>query len=172
MLLGLVGKKGSGKDTCADYLTEHHKFIKIALADPPKHAVRKLFRLTPKQLWGPIELKEAIDERYQRSPRELVIELSNFGKSIDPDCWIKLALSNIGLYEKVVVSDVRFLNEAAAIKRNGGILCRIQRNFSTGLGEQDPSETEQEQIQVDWEIQNTGTLEELYEKIEFIMARV
>ena len=64
MLVGLSGLKGSGKDTCADYLVKNHGFIKVAFADPLKDALKVLFMFTNDQLNGTIEQKEAPDNRW------------------------------------------------------------------------------------------------------------
>ena len=47
---------------------------------------------------------------------------------LDPDIWIKLALQTHGEQntDVLIITDVRFKNEAKAIKDKGGILIRIE----------------------------------------------
>ena len=71
MLIGLVGKKGSGKDTTADFLVEKFDFKKKAFADPLKSVVQKLFLLEKDDLYDPIK-KETIDPRWGMSPRQMM----------------------------------------------------------------------------------------------------
>ena len=66
-LIGLVGRAGSGKDTIADILVRDHGFVKIALADPIKRALRDFYAFTEYQLWGPSSARNAPDPRYPRS---------------------------------------------------------------------------------------------------------
>lgn len=63
-----------------------------------------------------------------------------------------------------LVTDVRFPNEATAIKERGGMLIRINRGGDVTHG-QHPSETALDDY-AEWDvvIDNNGTLEELIEK--------
>lgn len=70
MIIGLVGKKRSGKDTVADHLVRRHDFIKYSLADPMKKAVQEIFLLSDEQLWG--DRKESLDARYNTTARKIL----------------------------------------------------------------------------------------------------
>ncbi len=59
---------------------------------------------------------------------------------------------------KWLVTDVRFENEAEAIKERGGILLRINRNVDTGTH---PSETSLDDYKFDYTISNKGSMEDL-----------
>lgn len=74
-----------------------------------------------------------------------------------------------------IITDVRFPNEAKAIKNRGGILIRIERDYVLRGGPEDPknqhpSETALDDYQ-DWDyiIQNDGTIEDLIEKVKEIL---
>ena len=58
MLLGFMGCKGAGKDTCGNYLVDTYDFIQKAFADPLKKACGELFLFTPEQLYGTQEQKK------------------------------------------------------------------------------------------------------------------
>ena len=45
-VIGFLGKKGTGKDTCADYLVENHAFEKLSFAGPLKEKDFPLFLST------------------------------------------------------------------------------------------------------------------------------
>lgn len=60
----LVGQSGSGKDTAADFMTENHGAVKIALADPIKRLAMEVFGFTEEQLWGPSGNRNEVDARY------------------------------------------------------------------------------------------------------------
>ena len=70
MLIVVIGKKGSGKDTFSDYIIEKHGFIKYSFADPLKKGLQHFFNLTDEQLYDP-KIKEMVDPRWGVSPRQL-----------------------------------------------------------------------------------------------------
>ena len=49
VLIGIIGKKGSGKDTVSDYLVENHLFHKLAFADPIKQVASIMFDFNEQQ---------------------------------------------------------------------------------------------------------------------------
>ena len=59
MIIGFLGEKRSGKDTCGNYIIENYGFERYAFADPIKRACQHLFGFTDEQCWG--DLKEEID---------------------------------------------------------------------------------------------------------------
>ena len=71
MIIGITGKAGSGKDTVADYLVKNHDFIKLSFAGILKQGMQILFNLSDDQLHHPL-VKEKIDPRWGKSPRELM----------------------------------------------------------------------------------------------------
>ena len=50
--IGLLGQKGSGKDTLADYLVNNKGFVKYSFATPVKNISKILFNLSYEQLYG------------------------------------------------------------------------------------------------------------------------
>jgi len=69
-LIGLVGRKRSGKDSVADYLISNNQFKKYSFADPLKRALIEIFGFTENQMWGSEKDKETIDPRWNISPRK------------------------------------------------------------------------------------------------------
>lgn len=63
-LVAFLGQAGSGKDTAAGHLVEHHGFVKLAMADPLKRFCGQVFDFEHDQLWGPSEYRNAHDKRY------------------------------------------------------------------------------------------------------------
>lgn len=137
-IVGISGKRGSGKTTLANELVASGKFIRASFAAPLKFAVVRDFNLIQSQVNG--ALKEVIDERYNKTPRDIMIAYGNFFRSIDPNYWVdqlRLALDHID--RSVVIDDMRFENEAIMIKALGGYLVRLDRDemFSPYKGEID-----------------------------------
>lgn len=173
VLIGLVGRKQVGKDTAADYLCRHYGFIKYAFAQPLKQMCQQLFFLSDDQL-SDNTLKEAIDPRWGRSPRQIlqVVGTDMFRNHWDVNFWV----DHFGVWVRqqegahIVVSDVRFQNEADAIKDRGGLLIQIKRG-SAGTGDGHASET-QNIKGVDRVIVNDGDLSKLYTQIDASMSNV
>ena len=114
MIVGLIGKKGHGKDTFADYLVEHYGFVKLSFAEPLKKVCKELFLLTDEQLYDPME-KEKVDERWGKSPRQLmqIIGTDILRKYYDEKIWVNLLLKKMEHYKKknIVICDIRHPNE-------------------------------------------------------------
>lgn len=99
---------------------------------------------------------------------------------IHPNIWVNALMADYKVYKDEelpnwIITDVRFPNEAKAIKDKGGILIRIERDYVLRGGPEDPknqhpSETALDNYQ-DWDyvIQNDGTIEDLINKIRKII---
>lgn len=98
MILGITGFAGSGKDTVADMLVEHHGFVKVSLADPMKRFCREIFDFSDTQLWGPSSERNRPDSRYPHegsflSPRKALQLLgTEFGRHCYPKVWLEYCL--------------------------------------------------------------------------------
>jgi hypothetical protein len=119
-ILLLGGKKGSGKDTAADVLTDHWGFRKFAFAGPIKEGIgREVFQLTDEQLHG--AAKEEEDPVWGLTPRQILQKAGTdafkpvFGKEI----WAKSAVSKIeqSSHTLWVCSDLRFPVEIGVMER-------------------------------------------------------
>jgi len=141
MIIGFVGLIGSGKDTAADYLVNFHGFRRDSFAGTLKDAVAAVFGWDRTLLEGRTkearEWREQIDPWWAKrlgmpdlTPRWI---LQYWGtevcrKAFHDSIWIasleyKLLTSN----DDIVISDVRFPNEIAAIHNAGGLVVRIKR---------------------------------------------
>lgn len=92
------------------------------------------------------------------------------GRSISPNLWVDALMNDYieaksgGYEEDWIVTDVRFENEAEAIRKNSGILIRLNRN--TGSNDQHSSETALDNYKnFDLVIDNNGTIDELIDKV-------
>jgi hypothetical protein len=140
MIIGICGLIGAGKDTIADYLVNIHQFRRESFANTLKDAVSAVFGWNREMLEGRTkqsrEWREQRDEWWSNrlgmdiTPRWVLqywgTEVAR--KSFHDDIWIaslenKLRTSS----DDIVISDCRFPNEIAAIKRAGGIVIRVVR---------------------------------------------
>jgi len=143
ILIGLVGLKGSGKDTMGDMFVKDYDFIKKSFADPLKEACKHLFVLSDEQLWG--DLKETPDPRWDNcTPREILQyvgsellrdQLGKIMPNINRNVHVhnmRLWLNeNLSKYQFIICPDCRFEEEINLIKSMGGIIIKIDRNTVT-----------------------------------------
>ena len=213
----------------------------IAMADPMKVFVKRVYEFTDEQLWGPSQMRNAPDRRYPRagahvfqkegsvfkfapddelpssvckgcgaewkegldkgecttylSPREALQQLgSEWGRARWDSTWIAMALrwsdklrsgvrsrkagdsahtfANSWVLDKVeavVISDVRFVNEAKMIRDQGGEVWRlvrpeVDRVEGTHMSEREQTSSEMGHY-VTFTLDNSGTLDELYGQV-------
>ena len=74
------------------------------------------------------------------------------------------------IYPNWIITDMRFLNEMEAVKKRGGITIRVNRNLEESK-DQHESETELDNAEFDYVINNDGTIEELIEKVREILTK-
>ena len=173
VLIGIVGKKYSGKDTAADYLVANHNFTKMAFADPVKKVAKELFNFNDEQLYG--NLKEATDERWGISPREVFqkigTDFAQFGiytyfpnmKNIGRKLWVERLFAEYDPKSDTVISDVRFKHEIERITKENGIIIKIIRDNSYIDNHISENEIEDEKCKIFY---NNGTKDELYNSIK------
>lgn len=129
-----------GKDTAARVLLEELGFQRIAFAEPIKGALLALdpFLPAPEGPTSFMRLSEFAASRpwsevkdYPEVRRLMQIMGTEVGRNLfDPDLWVRLAkrkLESTLSVGDVVVTDVRFPNEARLIRGYGGVLVRLER---------------------------------------------
>jgi hypothetical protein len=139
MIIGLSGYARSGKDTAADRLVSNHGFARYSFAAPMKEAMYILNPIVGSDSISPFKYKNLVDtygldkakESYPEIRRLLQVFGTEVGRNMfGENFWVDLALNKINV-EHAVISDVRFKNEADAIKKAGGQVWRINRH---GIG--------------------------------------
>ena len=173
-LIGITGKARSGKDAIAKFAWSQYGFTRIAFADPVKMAAQAKFGLTIEQTWRD-ELKEVVIPHWGMTPRQIFqMEGTEAGRDVfGNDLWIKRFMLSYNLLkdtDDIIVPDVRFDNEAYAIKALGGIIIEVRRG-QAGLSGSAASHVSESGLSLpaDYVIENEGTLEELHEKFEAIV---
>lgn len=137
-VVGITGTLNSGKDLLATEFVVRG-FVRMAFADPLKDAVHRIFHIPTEILWGDSSKR---DTRTRKILQELG---TDFARKFDPDIWIKRTLERINNYKlglgdklglcgelkgpvKIIVPDVRFPNEAQALKDHfDATLIRVYR---------------------------------------------
>lgn len=130
MLIGISGKSKAGKDELFKF-AKLSGFEKVSFASPLKTMAKEAFGLDEYQVNGDgkDEVTELLDGH---TPRELLIELGNLYRRYDSQYWVKAAMKYVqeNSDRNFMVTDVRYVNEAEAIRNNGGIIVRLERHPS------------------------------------------
>lgn len=177
-MLGILGKKGVGKDLISDYVVKNYGYTKTSFAYPLKEACKLLFGFTEDQVNG--DLKEVIDPAWGLTPRTVLQyvgtemfrkNIQNLLPNIEDNFWVNSLINRVLKMENknIVISDVRFQNEAEIIQKNNGLVIKLVR---PGIFNKDEhaSEKAQESIEnYDYLLVNDGTIKELYDKVDTIM---
>lgn len=168
MIVGLSGYARSGKDTVADLLRDHER---RAFADAMREA---LYALNPIIKDG-IRLHEALYEckgwevaktAFPEIRRLLQVLGTEVGRQmIDEDVWVTMTTQDLKPTDDVVFADVRFPNEAQAIKDLGGQIWRVNRPGTHAINAH-ASESAMDNWPFDAIITNDGTLEDLMGQVE------
>ena len=83
MIIGITGKKRSGKDTISDFLVEKYDFVKYGFANPIKEIARIIFGFTENQLFE--KEKDIVDENWGIKPRDFFQKFgTDYGQFIFP----------------------------------------------------------------------------------------
>ena len=175
--IGFSGWARSGKDTAAEHVIKNYGYSKASFAEPIRQALynlnpsidvgesNKASLATAVRLLGWEELKDiSVDVRplMQRLGTEVGREM--FGDNF----WVDSALDRVSDGSKVVFTDVRYHNEADAVRALGGQIYRIDR-AGVGPANEHASETALNDYAFDDRIDNSGTVEELYSQIDRVI---
>lgn len=179
-LIGLIGKKRTGKDTFAAKLVRDLGYERVALADPLREAALALdpivgtFPLQSEGItrvreWRLSDVVETLGwERAKDYVPEVRRTLQRFGtesiRAIDDRFWINAAFARIDALRAegtpVVVTDVRYPNEADAIRDATGYLVRIVRDLPDD-GDAHASEKAMDDYREHLRVPNNGSVEDL-----------
>ena len=168
-IIGIAGHARAGKDTVAQFIREEYLAMTYAFAEPLKAMLRAL-GLDEQDLNG--WRKEEINHEFYASPRHMMQTLgTEWGRdSINENIWVIAAakriqhLSQVQPDTTIIVTDVRFENEADFIRKHG-FLIHIERPIQRIDGSTHRSENP---IRIneaeDSVIVNDGDLEQLREE--------
>lgn len=189
MIIGISGKKQSGKNTVGAILQCLHENInfegikevidKGMLIYDPNNMELVSFASKLKEIASSLigvkywdfenqTFKKEVDPLTGLTNREILQKIgTSFRKLFGEDIWIKVLFKYLecnGLDKNYIITDVRYKNEAKAIKEKGGILIRVNRNT-------DSNDTHQSEVDLDdydkfdFIIDNNGSVEELIKKV-------
>jgi hypothetical protein len=168
-LIGLTGKARSGKDTVGNFILGAVGGYTYAFADPIRAMLRGFGIDMSDPYWQ--ANKETVIPSLGVSPRHLMQTLgTEWGrKLVNPDVWLILAKQKLLKNGPgMIVTDVRFENEAKWIRDAGGLLIHIERPDSQ------PVQTHESEMGIlmgseDYKLFNRGTLAELQASVHRLL---
>jgi len=156
--IALTGRMGTGKSTLAEFLKNSFGFQRRSFAAKLKEMAREMFDMKSKD-------------------RVLLQTLGSKLREVQSDVWAKYVIDEINETAplRVVIDDMRYLNEATALKENGfklvglyalkeSILKRRPVGFTPETARH-PSETETDEIHVDCALDTSLSIETTYRKM-------
>jgi len=178
VIIGFGHRAQVGKDTAGDWLVDQG-WERLAFADLVRQV---LYALDP--VVDPVStdyyfcLKNMVDTmgwemtKNNTEVRGLLQKLGHGLREIlDPDVWCRPVLKQAEALDEdgknVVITDVRYFNEVAAIRNAGGRVWRIDRAVPRI---KHPGEEQLDEFQ-DWDgvIDNNGSIEDLYEQVRALV---
>jgi len=149
--LALSSKAGCGKSTIAERLVKSYGFIELSFAEKLKQICLNLF---PELMTG---------DSNKNNSRWILQKFGTDCREIDQFVWIKPVLQQLDNEYKnvprIVVSDLRYLNEYLVLKSRGFKLVRIERpretrkKYGYNVDDMHGSETELDYIHNDgWDL--------------------
>lgn len=171
-IYGITGRKGSGKDTAGEFFIKAG-FIRVKFADAVKGMLR-IMLVTAGYSYE--EAKELIDGSRKEEPLHLLEgktmrwAMQSLGtewgrEMISENLWVNITEGRCrALRDKIIITDMRFPNEAGMILRLGGQTIRIVRD-SVMCDATHDSERFIDDLKVDWVITNNGTIDDLHLKL-------
>lgn len=189
-LIGLLGPARVGKDTVGQLMVDHHNFRQYAFADPIRKACSEMFGLPVSRFMGNDPDRDKPDPFWGISPREMLQKLGTEGgrNLFRDDLWIKRAEQewnimkvdgflddqslDLPFWNGMVITDVRFRNEAEWIITQGGSVVRVFRPNRIRSVRDHASEQEIEQCVFTHKVVNDGSISYLHSKVFNVVQEI
>lgn len=177
LLIGICGRRHSGKSTSANHLVANHGFTPVGMPDPIKAMLRAI-GLNERELNG--DLKEVPCARLGgRTPRYAMEHLGEtWGRQmIDLEIWTTLCKYSAAERIKflrdcsvnVLLDSIRNPEEANLVLENGGHVIRIFRPDTDSPG-MFPSERLIDECRYSHSVMNTGAESNLIANVEAFVS--
>ena len=179
MKIGFGHKQRSGKDTAADYIISKYGGMKLKFADPLyeiESLCHKFVNLPP-------------PNTYTKAQRRNFLQFigTQWGRTLDYDLWAKMMDEKLTKFESlyqpcpslfrsseldtnIFVTDVRFPNEVAVLKKHGFTIVRIDREEElrdlTGNPNHESEVSLDGHHYYDYIIDNNSSLNDFYSKLD------
>lgn len=182
-IIGILGKKHSGKDTVSDYIVAKYGYGKDSFAGPLKRGLKEFFGLTDQEVYT--DLKDSVHPELGVTPRSLMTYIGTniirndanlkINPNIRKNLWVRLLEKKFKKdyqYDSIVLSDHRFENECRMVLTNKGFVIKLVRPKLENPSENSKTEEHESEKAVDsvtsfnYIINNCSTIEKLYSLVD------
>ena len=177
-IIGLCGRKGSGKNVVGTYL-ETYGYEQVSFAAKLKESAAAVFDINPERFEVLKNDPDAIITL--GTPDEDIAWLTvrqylqRYGTEAHRDVfgydfWRRELFTSLpqGTYKKYAITDVRFDDELRAVRERGGKVWRVNRALPDD-GDTHASEADPDPALIDGELFNDGSFEELYAQVDILV---
>lgn len=169
-VLGIAGRARSGKDTVRNFIIAARGGYGYSFADPIRSMLKGIGVDMTDPYW--VERKDEIIPLLGVSPRKLMQTLgTEWGRQlIKQDIWLLMARA--ALLKRgpgMIIADVRFENEAQWVRDQGGRILHVLRPKTKDV-EAHASERPIAVLEVDLQIRNEGSLEDLQHVVRALLS--
>jgi hypothetical protein len=137
---------------------------RLGFADPLREVAQTVFGLNAGQMLERSLKELPLDTYPYQSPRNILQKIgTDCFRSVWPEVWLEAAHRTIvnSRFDHIVITDLRFLNEAKAVLDWGGTIIKIDADERLGPNlDPHPSEADIPFIEADLVIENNGSLED------------
>lgn len=188
-IIGLTGYAQHGKDTVGGILTTLYGYTRFAFADQVRELALRVdpwvatFADPLVQLLGipsvaNLRLSRVVElvgwEKAKAQPevRRILVELGMGVRDIvGPDSWVFAGARTMEpMGPPAVFTDVRFPNEVAWVRKNGGVVIRITRPGVEAVPHDNAAERYVPNLSVNFDVLNDGTMNELHLRVQAVMT--
>ena len=169
MIIGLTGKMKSGKDTVAKMIEKHAPYsLMKSMAAPLKDLCITMLGLH----WDDVHTQEGkakYNEFWGMTNREILQKVGTdaMRNGFHSDIWVKCAYIQLKQYNlsrgNIIITDIRFPNEAQMVRDMGGIVVYVDRDiYQESVHE---SEKDLPLQYIDTVLLNHGSLNDLEDQV-------
>jgi hypothetical protein len=179
-LIGMSGRRGSGKDTVARLLQQlqPERIWQVrSFGDSIKSVCAALTGETVEPYYTQKGKAELVPT-FKRTRGEMLQQVGQALRVWEPRVWVDAFFAALPHDACVLVPDVRFANEADPIRSRSGLMLRIEGDplQQRGDGTRDdnhPSETAMDDYRhFDFTIHNTGSFQDLEQQVRELLKRL
>ena len=196
MRIAFTGKLRSGKSAAAGRLVYNYGFETVSFGSALKRYADEIFSVTEVSEYKPELITEVDPFGYtyvstKRKPRKLYQDFGQIMRELDPDIWIRHAEKSVEMLEDfrstrgIVIDDLRQPNEYEWCRDNGFVIIRLVAPAETRVRRAEiagdafdmaslghDTESHSDGFEVDYEIINDGTYEDLERKVDEIISKL
>lgn len=176
IVIGLTGYAQSGKDTIGTILVNDHGFTRLSFADNVREAAWRLNPLVPDPYTDPDpdmaygvaayplqEIVKSLGWEAAKAIPEVRRLLQVMGTEVGREmfgetAWVDMVARQIEGLSKIVITDVRFKNEADFVRSLGGTVVMVKRAGNHPINQH---ASEQLDFEVDMTLHNNDTIPNL-----------